>query len=357
MITSFKLQINRYVILIIFFLTYCYHLSSAQDIDSKPNTLCSEPDRKELVELYEKYELDVQFAKDFCDRFAPGVQPRKRPKIVERAPAPSNTAVATEKEIPSAEIILEAPEILDLAEDKSTQDKLNSTVEARTKEQQADENYFEPASSVLESTTEEELTGSIAVETPTEIEPTPVLTEKDSLIILVGIGEFKSQYSESGSSVNLSGVQYEAALKFPISSSTQWGLNQSLRRQSGTLNTASYSRDLSWEQWQLGASWEMLTEITKQLQLSIGLSGGWEENRLNYSFEDPGIVYYSDVYQNGQTWWGFGFGLGWQFLQNYRIGAGMQIQPVTNQFTTEEDTTGRLANRMSTLLTLEYLTN
>jgi len=53
----------------------------------------------------------------------------------------------------------------------------------------------------------------------------------------------------------------------------------------------------------------------------------------------------------------FGFGLGWQFLKNYRIGAGMQIQPVTNQFTTEEDTTGRLANRMSTLLTLEYLTN
>ena len=350
---------------------------TAQGTGSKPNELCSESDRKELIEQFKKFELDVKFAEDFCDRFAPGVKRRPKPIKIE-SPNPK----ATEK-IPhdqGSEPLSKKEEPAEIADSKNTVVKEpneikqpSSSPEIKNEASAIPENSITEQADVMlpeKSQIQEKPIKSKDLDTtqkPSAKTPTSIPTSKaigqqryasaKSAMWEIGIGTTSTNYSENHQSTKLNGRQYRASLRSPVSADYRWGIVQAYRSQTGSVGDTLFSRDLYWEQWQFGFLAEIFRNFRPGIQLSLGLVGGWEENRLIYTYEDKNLIYFSDLYRNGQPWFGLQFSTSYQVTQKFMIGLGIDFQPVTNKFSTQENTTGTVNNRMSFTISANFLTN
>ena len=316
----------------------------ATESNTDPLVLCSEADRKELIEQFKEFNLDVKFAEDFCDRFAPGVKPIKKketPKLDSIAKPTAEIEIVKEKvEETRTEIKTESP--ADNQQDEMP--KISSEKIEADGDQGVDKKIKSSNEKVVSDATNLELTP----QPPTPKEPdTEIIPTKQPLSLQFGWGLPSAKYSEGDVSNSMSGLEIVLQLKKPISSLTLLGFRQSYRNHTGSYQNSTFSRDLFWEQWQLGVSAEIRKNFIQSLVMSAGLFGGWEENRLVYTYEDTSQIYFSDLYKNGQFWWGIDLGLAWNFNEKTALGILWEIQPVSNELVTNEDTKAFLSSRSS----------
>jgi len=350
---------------------------TAQGTGSKPNELCSETDRKELIEQFKKFELDVKFAEDFCDRFAPGVKLRPQSIKIESPPLkatekipqdqgnkplsnkeePTEIADSTNTGIKEPKEIKQPTSSPDIKNEADAIPENPRTEQAEVRLPEKNQIPEKPIKSKDLDTTQKS-----SANTQTSIPKSNATNQQrypsaKSAMWEIGIGTTSTNYSENHQSTKLNGRQYRASLKSHVAEDYRWGIVQAYRSQTGSVGDTLFSRDLYWEQWQLGFLAEIFRNFRPGFELSLGLVGGWEENRLIYTYEDKNLIYFSDLYRNGQPWFGLQFSTSYQVTQKFMIGFGIDFQPVTNKFSTQENTTGTLSNRMSFTITANFLTN
>ena len=321
-------------------------LLTAQGPTTDPKTLCSQPERKELVLQFKKMGLDTKFVSDFCQRFAQDqIEIRPREKTTrglvsikqiwsanqlqgEVAPVPSDVGQINSDETISSPDFLLASAVSDRI------DSLVASVADQSYENFADINKSPVGSVGMESSRQESEGIGISQKNLTDDHPSiddskVYVEESDSpsnLAWQLSLGKIETSFYESDSGTRLRGNHLEFRLQRFFTPFILLGMAQSYRRQNGTLHRELLSRRVDLEQLQFTGSLGVDIESENGLGLRGGLIGGWSENRLNYRLYENGKSYFSDSIDNGQFVWGFEFGPSIRFLNQWKIGLRLQQQ-------------------------------
>ncbi len=309
----------------------------AKEPTSDPNILCSEPDRKELIQQSQQIDLDIKFVGDFCRRFGPSysrIAQNYGTKINILLPGKKSQSKSSSRGLQLRKFLNEENKQEKIASEQILMAVLTSEGLTTTDSLSSQESYYQ------ESDHPENLKNNVILNNPSvyQQDTNNFIENNDhsnktgavkwdfssGLIWQLNIGQAKTSFFETDTGTRLKGNHLEIRLQKFLTPLLFSGISQSYRNQRGTLRRMNLTRSIDLEQFQLLGNFGIAWEADNGLGLRGGLVGGWSENRLNYRLQEDGKAYFSDSIENGQSTWGFEFGPTFKFMKRWRAGLRWQ---------------------------------
>ncbi|MDG2196780.1 MAG: autotransporter outer membrane beta-barrel domain-containing protein [SAR324 cluster bacterium] len=307
---------------------------SAKDPTSDPNILCSEPERKELVQQFQQMDLDVKFIADFCERFAPSDPSSQK-----------NSKTKTSFLSPKKKLLRQGVRLRQLSSEENDQAKQTSeqmlmalltSKELASGASVPGESYYQKGDNpeILQNNINLKNRSVYQLNPNNFIESNDLSTKlgegnwdfSSGIIWQLNLGQAKTSFFETDTGTTLKGNHLEVRLQRFFTPLLLSGISQSYRKQRGTLRKTSLTKSIDLEQFQLLGNFGIAWEADNGLGLRGSLMGGWSENRLNYRLQEDDKAYFSDSIDNGQFTWGFEFGPTFKLMERWRAGMRWQKQ-------------------------------
>ena len=309
----------------------------AKESTSNPNILCSEPNKKKLIQQFQQIDLDIKFVDDFCQRFGPThskiphnfgkkiniLLPNKKLQLQSFSRGLQQRKFLNEenkqKKLASEQIWM----AVFTSQEPTTTDALSSK-ESYYQESDYPENLKNNVSLDNNSVYQQDTNNFIEKNHHFNKTGAPKWDFSSGLIWQLNIGQAKTSFFETDKGARLEGNHLEIRLQKFLTPLLLSGISQSYRNQQGILRKMNLTRAIDLEQFQLLGNLGIAWEANNDLGLRGGLMGGWSENRLSYQLQKDEKAYFSDSIENGQFTWGFEFGPTFKFMERWRVGLRWQ---------------------------------